>query len=278
MIGVPFQPGARSKARALLAFEPGVPTHLTDALWEWVSAFLDDDTIRMVNVEFRLGLPAIDWTNHDRLTEVLRRMAHSNPDFHLELVEYLVPRAAERDQRELEVLLAAVPSAYAVVEDELTTRVDPVVQAQVESAVTEAQDGPAHWLTEAWNDAYALKPRPGPAYDASIRAVEAALRDIVIPKNGRATITQIINALRDGRRNFVFELQDSRGGAVGANEPEVDAIDSVLAMLRALAYGQKTRHGDSGAVTINSAEEARAAVQFAVTLVQLGTSGALRRR
>jgi hypothetical protein len=66
---------------------------------EWVSGFSDEDTIRMVNVEFRLGLPAVDRTNHDRVTEALRRMADSNLYFHLELVEYLLPDVAEGDQR-----------------------------------------------------------------------------------------------------------------------------------------------------------------------------------
>ena len=48
-------------------------------------------------------------------------------------------------------------------------------------------------------------------------------------------------------------------------------------MLRSLAYGQKTRHGDSGPATVNSETEARTAVHLAVTLVEIGTTGALRR-
>lgn len=143
--------------------------------------------------------------------------------------------------------------------------------------MAEADEGPSHWIAEAYNDAHGREPRPGPSYDASIRAVEGALRGMVIPKIGKSTVTQIINALRDGRANFELALEDARGAAAGANEPEIDGIEAVLAMLRSLAYGQRTRHGDSGTVTVNSAEEARAAFLLAVTLVQIGSSGALRR-
>jgi hypothetical protein len=157
-------------------------------------------------------------------------------------------------------------------------RLDPTVRAHIERVVAEAEEGPSHWISEAYNDAYGREPRPGPSYDASIRAVEGALRGIVIPKNGKATFTQIINALRDGRANFEFVLEDARGAAAGANEPVIEGVEVVLAMLRSLAYAQRTRHGDSVSVSVNSAPEAQAAFQLALTLVQIGSSGALRRR
>jgi hypothetical protein len=276
--GVTFVPGARTKARALQPFEDGVPDHLSGALWEWCAEFLEEETLSMMNVEFRWGLPTIDYHNQESVVARLSHRCRDKADLHLTVVEYLVDNNADDDDlNDLDRLLVAAHSIWTVRDGHLGYRVDPAVQAQAEQAVTEADEGPAHWLTEAWNDAYARTPRPGPAYDASIRAVEAALRGIVIPNNGRASITQIINALRDGRKNFSFELQDSRVAAAGANEPVIDTVDTILGMLRALAYGQKTRHGDTGQVTVNSPEESRAAVQLAVSLVQFGTSGALRR-
>ncbi|WP_460844796.1 hypothetical protein [Nocardioides ultimimeridianus] len=233
----------------------------------------------MLNVAFEWGLDHVDWYNDDNIRAQVRTACLRNGVLLLEIVEYLVEHTSDDDDlAALERLFLTAHSIWTVRDGALGYRVDPTVQARADAAIEAADQGPSHWLAEAWNDAYSRTPRPGPSYDASIKAVEGALRGIVIPNNHRATITQIINALRDGRSNFEFALGDARGMAAGANEPVIDTIDTVLQMLRTLAYGQKTRHGESGAVTINDANEARAAVQLATTLVDFGTNGSLRRK
>lgn len=286
---MPFIPDEYAKNLGLEPMHRDVPDHLGFQLWEWVAQFVSPtsaggiDRIRAVANHMRWPYSEVprlgSGRDHD-MALFIESMCKADGQTLLTVLEYLLKHYAHSSAYTVEQILSTGNSAYTIKEDGtgLAFRTDPTARAQVEDAIETADEGPAHWLTEAWNDAYGREPRPGPSYDASIRAVEGALRGIVIPRNGRATITQIINALRDGRANFVFELDDNRGGAAGANEPPIDGIDTVLAMLRSLAYGQRTRHGASGPVTINSPEEAKVALHLAVTLVQIGLNGALRRR
>lgn len=268
-----------------------VPDHLQHPLWAWASPWLNatkpDGIGRIRAVANHMRWPYADLprsrysTLEASMREFIEQKCMANPETFLQVIEHLLGTHVNSAAAEsLDRTLALGNSAYAVGADfkSLAMRVDPTVRRRAEATVADADPGPAHWLTDAWNDAYGREPRPGPAYDAAIRAVEAALRGVVIPNNARATITQIINALRDGRGKFAFVLEDARGSAAGANEPIIDGVEVVIWMLRSLAYGQKTRHGTSGTVTVNSAEEARTAVQLAVTLVQIAGSGSLRRR
>lgn len=229
----------------------------------------------------RLGNIASQNAPVPRMRRYIIGACATDAEIHLQVVEFLLARAHDsEDRRSLREHLQVGNSAYDVSEDgtSLQYRADPTVRAATEQAIADANQGASHWLAEAWNDAYGRTPRPGPSYDASIKAVEATYRGVVIPNNGRGTITQVINGLRDGRAKFVFDLEDSRGAAAGANEPPVDTLDVVLDMLRALAYGQRVRHGEDGPVTINTDTEARAALQIAVSLVQFVSDGAFRLR
>lgn len=281
-------PGQAAQRRALEPSYEDVPPHLLPHLLDWLNARLSEQSSGKVTID--LVMAHMRWvdlsTNHRNAIYGQRReqilvLCRKSPEVLLMVIEFLLSnRPSEQAANILERLLRVAGSAYEVTPDlrGLRWRQDPAVRKHAEAAIEDADEGPSHWLTEAWNDAYAREAWPGPAYEAAIRAVEGALRGIVISKNARASITQIINALRDGRAHFEFTLPDARGEAAGANEPVIDPLDTILAMLRSLAYGQRTRHGDDGPVTINSVEEARAAVQLAVSLVQIGTSNALRRR
>ena len=267
-----------------------VPAHLRHQLWMWTARFLGQSTAqqvqrtRAVANHMRYDYASIPMYSGGSIEysmeQYIEERCRSDPEAQLRIIEFLLPAFLDPSYAdELEHDLRTGNSAYAVADHgkSLVWRQDPTARSAVEKAIAGADEGPAHWLAEAWNDAYGRQSRPGPAYDAAIRAVEGALRGIVIPRNSRATITQIINALRDGSTKFEFDLTDSRGD-VGANEPRIDGVEVVIAMLRSLAYGQKTRHGDSGHVTVNSETEARTAVHLAVTLVEIGTTGSLRRR
>lgn len=265
-----------------------IPPHMVHEVWGWTEKFigqrnrLSASTVRALANHMRYDWQGITMGGLQpelRVYDYIQRRFLQEPEQQLAAIEYFLADSAAGYGDLLRQILDRGNSAYTVSDDgkRLEMRVDPTFRAQVEQTVDQADPGASHWLKEAWNDAYGREPRPGTSYEASIRAVEAALRGIVVPDNGRATITQVINAVRDGKAKakFRFVLEDARGDAAGRNEPVIDAIDTVLAMLRALAYGQRTRHGTEGDVTINSVEEARTAMQIAVALVQFGTPGYL---
>lgn len=280
------------KTRELEPMYEDVPDHLKHPIWAWMAPWFNVDyasgiaRVRELANYMRWSSPeikrVIDYgSTESKIRQFTERACLADDETMLRVVEYLLAGPATgAPAQELEAILALGNSAYAVnaAGDGLTMRLDPTVRTRIEDVVGEADDGPSHWLAEAYNDAYGRAPRPGASYEASLRAVEGALRGIVIPNDPKASVTKIINAVRDGRGKFEYALEDARGAAAGANEPEIDPIETLLAMLRSLAYGQRTRHGDSGEVTINTPQEARAAFQLAVTLVEIGTSGALRRR
>jgi hypothetical protein len=280
------------KSRELEPVYDDVPDHLKHPIWTWIEPWFNTGNhggvarVRQLANHMRWSFQSIgQYAQYGgpeaNMREFIRRSCLADSETMLTVVEFLLDGDAGRSAGEaLERILVVGNSAYAVSDDgeSLTMRLDPTVRAQIEDVVRDADEGPAHWLAEAYNDAYGRTPRPGTSYEASLKAVEGALRGIVVPKDPKASLTKVINALRDGRANFEFELDDARGDAAGANEPEIDPLDTLLAMLRSLAYGQKTRHGDSGEVTVNSPEEAKAAFHLAVTLVQIGTTGALRRK
>lgn len=280
---MPYEPGQAKRKRELEEFYPDVPDHLVGPLWEWTSSvvqYYGAKVVETLGVLLRAGGRSAEARGITFDWSALRDICTTYPDAQLAVIEDLLPRyTTESHRKRLQQHLEDGHSAYVINEHRtgLAWRVDPATMEQARQAVKDAPETPAHWLTEAWNAAYSLKPNPRQAYDAAILAVESAYGPTVIPKETHYQLGKIIGAVRDGRASnkFTVDLEDSRPTPTGV-EPTTHQTDAVLEMMRAISYGQKVRHGTDGPVTINSTEEARVAVQLAVTLVQIASSKAFR--
>jgi hypothetical protein len=133
------------------------------------------------------------------------------------------------------------------------------------SARTDAGSASDH-LATAWAAAYAIQPDPAKSYSESIKAVEAAAYAIIEPTNGRATLGTTLGHIRSHADDFRLILP-----APGTS------VVPVIGMMTVLWEGQTSRHGGQHPTRAESAEEARAAVHLAVTLVQWFSTGSVQR-
>ena len=93
----------------------------------------------------------------------------------------------------------------------LAHRVTVVTQEQVER-VAQGQGRPGDYLLKAWREVFGRHPDPGSGYRDAVRAVEAAAKPVVTPKDENATLGTIIPALEQGWKKFVVVLGDAQQG------------------------------------------------------------------
>lgn len=155
----------------------------------------------------------------------------------------------------------------------LSRRVTPGAKVSFEEAVASGSQA-AHALAEGWTAAYGRSPNPKLAYDASIRAVEAAIKQIVNPNNASATLGHAIGELgaNPGRYSFRITPNPPTGDPA---EP----ISIVRGLAQTLWQGYEGRHGDQGQGPgpMNDIGQAQDALHMAALLVQWCESGAIKR-
>ena len=158
---------------------------------------------------------------------------------------------------DLATRLAEAGSAYRLnaLLSGLERRVDPTRTTAVAKAATSAGNSAADYLRAAWTAAYGLHPDPSAAYRDAIRAVEAVVLPIALPRDPTPTLGKAIKHLKDTSNRWETAIQDKDGQGT---------IDPVIAMLERLWHGQTDRHG--GAAPTQAMAEA--AVHLAATLVQ----------
>ena len=187
----------------------------------------------------------------------------------LDLLDFcLGVRNDSAEAMDLEEVLARSGSAWTVGTDHelrwcLTRRVDKTV-LEVATEEMKQQGNAAEHLRSAWYHVYGRNPNPSTAYHDAVRAVEAAARTVVTPKDDLATLGKMIPALRDKPEKWGTVIGD---------------VDTVRKMMETILNSQFDRHGtDDTTKPLNvSQPEAEAAVQMGVTLVQLFRTGAIRR-
>lgn len=133
-------------------------------------------------------------------------------------------------------------------------------------AVTPDDEATNH-LREAWRNAYGLHPDPSDPWDHSIKAVEALLWDLVIPKNNAATLGTTIKALEDKSANWTMRLQSSG---------QTHSVGTLSSMLR-LMWPNPDRHG-SGTTRASTQQESEDVVRLAVLIVGCLRTGGLAKR
>jgi hypothetical protein len=166
---------------------------------------------------------------------------------------------AEQWAQELSEILRQGGSAWEVTAKDggyqLTRRaVGPVVEV-LEHTATEATRAHNH-LVSAWSKLTGRNPDPSGAYREAVRAVEAVAKPIILPDNDRATLGQMIAALRD--------KPDKWTATIGT-------VDNLRAQMGAVWTGQLDRHGTNDeTVPLNvSPEEADAAFSTCLNLVRM---------
>ena len=146
----------------------------------------------------------------------------------------------------------------------LKRRVDETVLAAANEEMNQRSNA-AEYLRRAWHHVYGRNPNPSTAYHDAVRAVKAAARPVVTPKDDEATLGKMIPALLDKPEKW---------------ETVIGNVDTVRKMMATIWKSQFDRHGtDDTTKPLNvSQPEAEAAVQMGVTLVHLFRTGAIRRK
>jgi hypothetical protein len=190
----------------------------------------------------------------------------------LDLLHYAIqlapssPYRARIDSVELDRILELGGSVWRATAHGLVRRVDPLAQ-QAFDAATRPRDSASEELDEAWDRAYGRNPNASDAWDHAIKAVEAGLRPIVIPRQAGGHIGHIVGELDHRGDRFEMPLESKQG---------LTPIQTLVGMLR-LLYPNPDRHvgPDHRVPTL---EEARAVVHLAVTIVQWARDGQIVRR
>lgn len=195
--------------------------------------------------------------------------AERDDDVFLDVLDATLQVASGTDSELLRRLLDNGGSAWTVSTDgkSIQRRVDETAAAAATAAMSPGDEASAE-LGEAWAKLYGLNPDPSDAWDHAIKAVEAVLIPIVVPAKAKATLGDVLGALKADPAGWTFVLATS-STALGN-------VETVEALLR-LMWPNPDRHGGSAAARSPSLLEAQAVVQIAVAVVQWGRAGALAR-
>jgi hypothetical protein len=185
--------------------------------------------------------------SREKFSDLLTRMAEDD-EFALDVLDWMLhhwehfgdAHYAGQWANRLSETLREGGSVWEVADDlgryRLSRRaVGPVVDV-LEQTATEATRAHDH-LTAAWSKLTGRSPDPSGAYREAVRAVEAVAKPIVLPDNKRATLGQMIPAMKDKPKKWTTTL---------------GAVDDVRAQMEAVWNGQLDRHGtDDESVPLN---------------------------
>lgn len=118
--------------------------------------------------------------------------------------------------------------------------------------VTAQQDEAAIELTEAWSRAYDRDANASDAWDHAIKAVEAALIPLVVPKKEKANLGSVLGQWKGNAEGWRF-----------GSDGDIASVEKVLRLM----WPNPDRHPGSERRT-PTIEEARGMVHLAVTVVQ----------
>ncbi|MGI8590036.1 MAG: hypothetical protein ACR2M5_03490 [Nakamurella sp.] len=156
--------------------------------------------------------------------------------------------------------------------DGIVERIDSTAMDQAKTAAG-VEDIARDDLLEAWNRAYGRDPDASDAWDHSIKAVEHIYSPLVLSAqaaNDQSTLGKVIGQLAGNRAGWTAEI------VTDPNDPS-SGVDVIRSMMQAL-WGNPDRHGGGASWRAPELAEAQALVQIAVTLVQWGRQGVLRKR
>lgn len=261
----------------------GLPPWLREPVIAWVrdsfwpsSGEVRDGVLTDLQLEMRLQEPLQGWDGHHRLEDLAGRM-NADEEFALDVIDWMVahwPRfssgryipertVAEHWVANLNLQLRQGGSAWEVTSSGstygLTRRAVGPVADVLEQTATDATRAHNH-LTAAWSKLMGRQPDPTGAYREAVRAVEAVAKPVILPNNDRATLGQMITAMRDRPEKWTVTL---------------GSVEDVRAQMALVWQGQTDRHGtDDEAVPENvSHEDADAAFSACLYVVRIFVGG-----
>jgi hypothetical protein len=251
----------------------GVPPHLKPHLSRWLRPMYVDghgqpDGPRLIRAVLLLridgrsttGLSLLDaflsWCrdDEDRLLDAIHRTLQLYPE-------------KSGPVRELDHMLAFGGSVWMATPDGLVRRVNATAKRAFDLA-TRSHDAASDQLAEAWRKAYGRNPDASDAWDHAIKAVEAVLIDLVVPKQTKPTLGHVVHHLRTQGQLWKLLVPGPNGD---------HSVAPLVAMLD-LLWPNPDRHGNLQPARMPTPEEARAMVQLAVTIVQWARDGQIVRR
>lgn len=250
----------------------GIPDHLKATLETWCMKNLGEDgsgTGGRNGRDIRLNLMAsqmrLDFSGNGNLAGNFLAMGDYDPRLLFEAIDLHLKVTGGYGSSSLDTLLSVAGSVWTVSASQrgIERRVDPAEKEAFVRAISPADDASEH-LRSAWAEAFGVTPNPSRSWSDAIKAVEALLWGLVIPKNDKATLGTIIQALDAAAHKWNFRLSPS-GSLSG-----VEAFTQTLRLI----WPNPDRHA-SGTVRVPDQQEAEDVVRTAVLVVGWLRNGAL---
>jgi hypothetical protein len=245
----------------------GFPPHLREAVLVWLAAvvansqnfhsssfFVRYQAVAMQDLGFLSGRQHWAFDTAPSLRQIDDMSFTNIVDFAL----WEMPQGASAAP--LESILSNGSSKWRVIRAGAKLKLGLRVPLGVQSAVDEvlaSQDAASMKLSEAWGDAFGVKPRASVAYYNAVVAVESAALKVIRTSVPEPTLANLFSILEAESPKWRLTFRDSEK-APGAR--------ALASMLRTLWRGHDSRHGAADYADC-SIEEARAAVMLAATLV-----------
>lgn len=269
-----WQPlSVRRGRRAPLGPEEGVPGRLQYPLRHWLEGafgYRSKGGMReslMMAVAMAADIPVHETYDVGGIMHQILNACARDEELFLDVIDAtLALRSPSAKAPELERALKLGGSVWTVADDGkgLQRRVDESAAAAMAQAASPA-DSASEELSTAWTAIYGREPDPSDAWDHAIKAVEAVLIPLVVPKKKKATLGDVVGQLSANPSGWKLSLSSS--GTVGS----VGTLESVLRLM----WPNPDRHGGGGSTRVPSQAEGEAVVQLAVLVVQWCRSGVL---
>ena len=253
----------------------GIPDGLMNSLMDFVGAYFTDSyAVSFSRIEHlaRLVERKLPRDNH-RLLE----MFYQDEELLLDAIDHALRYPDQRNRslndpspvKAAETLKAHLDDARSIydvflvegVEYELGYRQPPQITELIE-AVTSNRTRAAEHLRRAWSLAFSREPDLNSACVEATKAIEAAARDTVEPKNPRATLGTMIAAMENKPAKWTTDFATS-----GSN-----SMETIIGMMKMVWRGH-LRHGNPNDPIDVTSERCEMIVHTAAVLVHWFTSG-----
>lgn len=218
----------------------------------------------MLQVAARAEVSLRTLNDRSKLMHELLDAGEANPDVYLDIIDAVLASSSTK-YKDLERILQDGRSAWTVAADgrSLQERVDPTAQLAIERT-TRPADVVSEELRHAWSKAFGRDADASDAWDHAIKAVEAALIPVVVPRQDKPHLGHVLGTLDRQGEGFVLRLGDT------------DGIETLVSMLR-LLWPNPDRHASPAGRHAPSDEEAKGIVHLAIAIVQWVREGLLER-
>ena len=248
----------------------GVPEHLRHGIVHWFEGVcghrnsqgrINEAKLRELAVFLRAQVHS-GWRPVDLMANLLND-ADENDDAYLDFIDGAL-QVFGANSSTLKRLLDTGGSVWTVAEDNrsLVRVVSDEAQATFDAATSVADDITTE-MKEAWANAFGRNGDPSDAWDHAIKAMEALFIPLVIPKKDKANLGGVVGELRN--QGHVWKL-------VLPGKDQDHSVVPLVGMLDAI-WPNVDRHPGQATTRPPTAEEARAVVTLAATIVQWDRDG-----